>query len=104
MDVETAKVLSKILKPLVGKSPHHVKNNKDFIHSLEDIHLKPDECMMPFDVKAFFTSVPIEPAINIIKKHLEEFTPQNSHDSEAHLLSTRILPQKHIFYLPGQAV
>ena len=38
----TAKELSRILKPLVGKSPHHVKNNKDFIHSLEGIQLKPD--------------------------------------------------------------
>ena len=55
----------------MGKSPHHVKNNKDFIHSLEGIKLKPDECMMSFDVKALFTSVPTEPAINIIKKHLE---------------------------------
>ena len=27
---------------------------------------------MPYDVSALFTSIPIEPAINIIKKHLEE--------------------------------
>ena len=27
---------------------------------------------MSYDVKALFTSVPIQPAINIIKKHLEE--------------------------------
>ena len=27
---------------------------------------------MSYDVKALFTSVPIEPAIEIIKKHLEE--------------------------------
>ena len=27
---------------------------------------------MPYDVKTLFTSVTIEPAINIIKKHLEE--------------------------------
>ena len=69
---ETAKELSRILKPLVGKSPHHVKNTKDFIQSLEGIQLKPDECMMSYDLKALFTSVPIEPVMNIIKKHLEE--------------------------------
>ena len=34
---ETAKELSRILKPLVGRSPHHVRNNQDFIHSLEEI-------------------------------------------------------------------
>ena len=69
---ETSKEPSRILKPLVGKSPYHVKNNKDFIHSLEDIQLNPDECMMSSDVKVLFTSVPTEPAINIIKRHLEE--------------------------------
>ena len=68
----TAKELSRILKPLVGKSSHHVKNNMDFIESLEGIQLQPEECMVSFDVEALCTSVPIEPAISIIKKHLEE--------------------------------
>ena len=67
----TAKELSRILKPLVGKSSHHVKSNMDFIQSLEGIQLKPEECMMSFDVEALFTSMPIGPAISIIKKHLE---------------------------------
>ena len=31
----------------------------------------PDECIISYDVKALFTSVPIEPAIKIIKQHLE---------------------------------
>ena len=69
---ETAKELTRILKPLVGRSPHHVKNNQDYIHSLEEIILKPEECMMSFDVKALFISIPIQPALKIIKKLLEE--------------------------------
>ena len=69
---ETAKELSRILKPLVGKSSHHVKKNMDFIQSIEDIQLKPEKCMMSFDVEALFTSEPVEPAISIIKKLLEE--------------------------------
>ena len=68
----TAKELSRILKPLVGKSTHHVKNNMDFVQSLEGIQLNPEECMMSFDVESLCTSVPIEPAISIIKKYLEE--------------------------------
>ena len=84
---KTAKELSRILKPLVGRSPHHVKNNQDFIHSLEDIKLKPDECMMSFDVKDLFTSIPIQPALDIIKKLLEE-------DKNLHLRTTMTV--KHI--------
>ena len=68
----TAKELARIIKPLVGGSSHHVKNNMDFIQSIEGIQLKLEECMMSFDVEALFMSVPIEPAISIIKKLLEE--------------------------------
>ena len=68
----TAKELSRILKPLVGRSPYHVKNNQDFIHSLDEIRLKPEERMVSFDVKVLFTSIPIQPALKSIKKLLEE--------------------------------
>ena len=68
----TAKELARIIKPLVGGSSHHVKNNMHFIQRIEGIQQKPEEFMMSFDVEALFTSVPIEPAIAIIKKLLEE--------------------------------
>ena len=71
---ETTKELSRILKPLIGRSTHHVRNNQDFIHSLEEITVEPEECMMSFDVKALFTSIPIQPTLKIIKKLLEEDT------------------------------
>ena len=35
-------------------------------------HLQSDQCIMSYDAKALFTSVSIQPAINIIKKLLEE--------------------------------
>ena len=68
----TAKELARIIKPLVGGSSHHVKNNMDFIQNIEGIQLRPDQCMMSFDVESLFTSVPIEPSIAIIKKLLED--------------------------------
>ena len=68
----TAKELTRIIKPLVGGSQYHVRNNKDFIHSIEGIQLTADECMMSFDVESLFTSVPVDPSIQIIKKLLEE--------------------------------
>ena len=69
---ETSKELSRILKPLVGRSPHQVQNNREFIQQLEDIKLRSDDIIMSYDVKALFTSVPIKPALKIIKKLLEE--------------------------------
>ena len=68
----TAKELTRIIKPLVGGSTHHVQNNQDFLQSIEGIQLKPDEEMMSFDVESLFTSVPVDPSIDIIKKLLEE--------------------------------
>ena len=69
---ESAKELAKILKPLVGNSPHHVQNNQDFMDSIRDIKIKPEECITSYDVSALFTSIPIEPAINIIEQQLKE--------------------------------
>ena len=69
---ETAKELAKIIKPLVGRSPHHVQKNKDFLESIRNIKLQPDECIMSYDVSALFISIPIDPAIKIIQKQLED--------------------------------
>ena len=69
---QTSKELARILKPLVGKSPHHVKNTQDFIDKIKGIHLNQDQCMMTYDVKALFTSVPTTQATNIIKKLMEQ--------------------------------
>ena len=68
----TFKELARILKPLIGRSPYHLKNALDFIQQLQGIQLQPDHCMVSYDVKALFISVPIQPAINIIKKLLDE--------------------------------
>ena len=68
----TSKELSRILKPLVGKSPHHICNNEDFMERLKGIILGPDEVMVSYDVRALFTSVPIEPALEVIEKLLKE--------------------------------
>ena len=71
LNYEVAKELSRILKPLVGKSPHHIKNTGDFVQQVKGITLKPGECITSSDVSALFTSVPIEHAINIIRRKLE---------------------------------
>ena len=71
VNYNTSKELANILKPLVGWTSHHLKNTKDFIDQIKDIKLLPDETIISYDIKALFTSVPIQPVINIIKKKLE---------------------------------
>ena len=60
------KELAKILKPLVGKSPHHVNSTQDFVEQVKHITLAPGECLSSYDVSSLFTSVPVDPALNII--------------------------------------
>ena len=71
INYEMAKELARILRPLVGSSTHHIKNTDDFIEQIKGITLQANECITSYDVSALFTSVPIDPAINIIKRRLE---------------------------------
>ena len=86
----TSKELSRILRPLVGKSPHHIHNNHEFIQHLKGITLGPDDVMVSYDVKALFTSVPVQPALEVIKKLLDE-------DQDLHKRTT--MSTKHIMDL-----
>ena len=67
-----AKELAKILKPLVGKSPHHINSTQDFVGQVRHITLVQGECLSSYDVSALFMSVPIDPALKIIKDLLEK--------------------------------
>ena len=67
-----AKELAKILKPFVGKSPHDTNSTQDFVEQVKHITLAPGECLSSYDVSALFTSVPVDPVLNIIKDLLEK--------------------------------
>ena len=67
-----AKVLSKVLKPLVGKSAHHEQSTSDFVNKAKELTLQLEECLTCYDVTSLFTSVPIDPALNTIKDLLEK--------------------------------
>ena len=64
----TAKELSRILNHI------HIHNNQDFMEHLKDIQLGPDEVMVSYNVRALFTSVPIQPALEVIEKLPKEDT------------------------------
>ena len=67
-----AKVISKVLKPLVGKSPHQIQSTRDFVSKAKGLTLQAGECLSSYDVTSFFTSVPIDPALNITRDLLEK--------------------------------
>ena len=84
-----AKELAHIIKPLTGQSPHHLKNTQHFIQQLQGKKLEPGEVITSFDVKALFTSVPVKPAIQIVKQRLKQDNtlPQRTSMSIAQITS-----------------
>ena len=67
-----AKELVKIFKPLVGKSSYHINSIHDFVEQVKQLTLAPGECLISNDVSALFTSVPVDPALGVIKDLLEK--------------------------------
>ena len=67
-----AKELASIIHPLVGQSQHHLKNTQHFIQQIQQVKLEQGEVISSYDVKALFTSVPVDPSINIVKQRLTQ--------------------------------
>ena len=85
-----AKELTKILKPLFGKSPHHINSTHDLVEQVKQFTLAPGECLSSYDVSALFTSVPVDPALGVIKHLLEK---------DLTLKDRTVLPVKDIILL-----
>ena len=64
--------LPKSSSPWVGKSPHHINSTQDFVEQVKHITLPHGECLSSYDVSALFTSVPVHPALNIIRDLLDK--------------------------------
>ena len=69
-----SRFLSDVLKPLVGQSPHHIKNTAEFADKIKECRVEEDEVQVSHDVVALFTSVPVDRAAVIIHKRLLEDT------------------------------
>ena len=93
-----AKKLTQILKPLVGKSPHHINSTQDFVEQVKNVTLLPAECLSSYDVTALFTSLPVDPALSMIKRPHPQGISSNV--SRGHSSVTRILLQKHLLLFP----
>ncbi|XP_072023340.1 uncharacterized protein [Amphiura filiformis] len=71
---DTANFCAKIISPLVGNTPYHIKNTLDFVNKIGALKLSDDEELVSYDVTALFTSVPVEEALDIIQPRLENDT------------------------------
>ena len=64
-----AKVLAKPLTKALGSlSPAHIQNTSDMMQRLNEVADVADKKLVSFDVTALFTNVPIQGALNAIKK------------------------------------
>ena len=67
-----AKEISRIIKPLMGTSEHHVNNTKEFADEIRKTKLGEGECITSYEVAALFTSIPVSSALEIIRNKLEQ--------------------------------
>ena len=64
--------VTSIICPLVGQSPNCLKNTHHFVQQIKEQNLEPGETMTSYDVEALFTSVPMDPSLNIVKQKLQQ--------------------------------
>ena len=78
------------LRPSIGNFPHHIKNTRNFVQQIHMIKLQPYEYISLYDISTLFTTVPIDPAITIMKGNLDL-------DQELHLRTSMLV--EHIISL-----
>ena len=69
-----AKFLSNLLTPSTNKSPHKLKNSLDAKNKLKNFIVPKNFQLVSFDVKALFTSIPQNFAIDCVKTFLNDNT------------------------------
>ena len=67
-----ARYLTTVLSPLVGNTIHSVKNSKELVDQLKGLVVPPGQKLVLYDVKALFTSVPVDQALNVIENKLRQ--------------------------------
>ena len=59
-----------IINPNTGKTEHHLQNSKQLVDKIKDHKLTDDKIWISHDVVTLFPSVPVDAALDEIKKRL----------------------------------
>ena len=78
-----------------------LKNTQHFVQHLEKARLEPGEVMSSFHVKALFTSVPVDPSIQIVQQKLQQDTtlPNRTNMSIPHIITLLKSCLKNTYFL-----
>jgi hypothetical protein len=66
-----AKHIADIITPVVGNTSRHVKNSDQFSKLVRNFRVEHDQELRSYDVTALFTSVPVNKAVDCIRRKLE---------------------------------
>ena len=69
---QLARELARILAPLAGRSPTHVRNSADFVNQIHQVSLEETDVMDSFDMVSLFTRVPVDEALLVLSHRLQQ--------------------------------
>ena len=67
-----AKELTRILSPLMGNTDSYIANSAHFVQRIKGITVDDNDILVSFDVESLFTRVPIEEALVVMSRNLQQ--------------------------------
>ena len=65
------KECGRILGPLVGKTPHHIKDSVDLVNKLKSVVIPAGYSLVSFDLADMYTNIPQGRTLELVREKLE---------------------------------